>query len=398
MKLGLAVALLMILAGSAAAAKPRPGARIELPAVVIGNPRTIAYAPGLVGGTLMNRLANGDIVVPVDRYEGSKLAESFVMISANAGKTWRKQPSAWTGGVIGQLRDGTILALPVRSDGPPKQPGLYTYSALRGKDTWQSLKPETETMKVPAVEGTGDDLRAFYGMIPWNTLVEMPNGDLLMTAYGYFKGDDVPIDVSFEVYRPKPYPYPGFNKYRSILLKSADQGRTWDYVTTVAYDPSSGEEGPCEPSLVRLLNGDLLCIMRTGRVNALRLSRSRDGGRTWSRLKVIPGTTGVAPYVVEMSDGTVACIYGTKEDYWKYENRRELRVIFSFDGGKTWPLNQIVYAGEASSYASLCEVRPGELLACFSSSGLLTPEGVEQPSYVSVAPIQLKPRPQYQWP
>lgn len=183
-----------------------------------------------------------------------------------------------------------------------------------------------------------------------------------------------------------------------MLLKSSDQGRTWDYLSTVAYDPSSGEEGPCEPSIARCQNGDLLCIMRTGRVNALRMCRSGDGGKTWTPLEVIPGTIGVAPFLVAMHNGALACIYGMKEDYWAMEHRRELRVMFSFDAGRTWPLNEIVYAGDASSYASLCEVTPGELIACFSSPGLPMPPGAEQPIFVCIVPIRLKQPPVYKWP
>lgn len=369
-----------------------------LPAVVIGNPQTIAYGPGLNAGPQIVGLANDDLIVPIDRYEGAALAESWVIISPDLGKTWRKCAAPWSGSVAGQLRDGTILTIAVRSEGPPKRPGLYTYPAQRGNETWESLQSETITVNVPAVTGTGDDLKSFCGVIPWNRLVEMPDGDLLMTAYGYFEGDDVPIEVTHEPYRPKPWPYPGYNKYRTVLLRSDDQGRTWHYVSTVAYDPSSGEEGPCEPSMVRTKGGDLLCIMRTGRVNALRTCRSSDRGKTWTALEPILGPIGVAPFLTVMQNGTLACIYGMKEDYWALQHRRELGVIFSFDHGKTWPLNGIVYAGEASSYASLCEVAPGELMACFSSPGLPMPPGEERGTFVCLTRISLRQAPAYKWP
>ena len=83
---------------------------------------------------------------------------------------------------MGQLSDGTILALAVRSDGPPREPGVYTYRALRGKDAWESLQPGSVTVRVPAVTGIGDDLQPYHGMIPWNTLLEMPDGALLTTG------------------------------------------------------------------------------------------------------------------------------------------------------------------------------------------------------------------------
>ena len=368
--------------------------------VVIGSPVTIFRGPepDICAGHQMIRLANGDIVVPMDRWEGGKVVESWAMISADGGKTWRRARSPWTGGLLGQLRDGTILMMAGTAEGPPQEPGVFSYRAVRGQDTWESLEPTTVIARVAAVQGTGDDLQPFYGMFFWNRIVEMPNGDLLVTAYGYFEGDNEPIDVTWEPYREQAYGTPGFNKTRVVLLRSVDQGRSWDYVTTVSYDPSSGEEGPSEPSLTRTHSGDLVCIMRTGRVNALRVSRSSDGGVTWTPLELIPGTIGVAPFLITMQDGTLACVYGMKDDYWRFEHRRELRVMFSFDGGGTWPLNEIIYAGEAGSYPSICEVAPGRLIAAFNPSSLLARQGQKERLFVCIVPIRLKQAPVYKWP
>ena len=349
----------------------------------------------------LNRLSNGDVALPGQRWDAKTgaCAESWVMISSDKGKTWRKVASPWPLSTVAQLKDGTILCLAYAAEGPPKKPGVYTYKTMRGMETWDSLREQTATAEAPqAATGTGDDLKPFHGMLLTSSLVEMPDGSLLITAYGYFKGDDVPIEITFEPYRPKNYPVPGYNKTRVVLLRSSDKGHTWKYFSTVAYDPSSGDEGPCEPSMVRLENGELVCIMRTGRVTGLRIARSSDGGKTWSPLQVIAGTIGVAPWLVQMQDGALACVYGMKEDYWKGEHRRELRVMFSFDGGHTWPLNEIVYAGEASSYASVCEIEPGRLLIGLSSSGLFTPPEVQQPSFICVVPVQLKQPPTYPWP
>jgi hypothetical protein len=392
-------ALSLAAARGALMAQEKPG--VVLPKVVMGCPQTVVYGVGLVGGTQLLRLANGDIVLPGQRWDTKTgtCAESWVMVSSDKGKTWRKAPGPWPLSTVAQLRDGTVLGLAYATDGPPKKPGIYTYKTLRGMGTWDSLKEETVTADVPeATTGTGDDLRPFHGMLLTNSLVEMPDGLLLATAYGYFKGDDVPIEITFEPYRPKNYPVPGYNKYRTVLLKSSDKGHTWKYFSTVAYDPSSGDEGPCEPSMVRLDSGELVCIMRTGRVTGLRIARSPDGGKTWSPLQVIAGTIGVAPWLIRTHDGALACVYGMKEDYWKGDHRRELRVMFSFDGGRTWPLNEIVYAGEASSYGSICEIEPGRLLIGFSSPGLFTPPEVQQPSFICVVPVQFKQPPTYPWP
>jgi len=376
----------------------RPISSQQLPSVVIGTPHVLAEGPGVNAASPITCLASGEVVAAVDHpATGGKTAESYVMISSDVGKTWRKQAMPWNGAVKMQLRDGAIFVTTGWAQSPAQEQGVCTYPVLRGKDTWESLRPETITVRSPAIVQLGDNLKPIQGLILWNRVVEMPSGDLLLTAYGNFKGDDVPLEVSYEALRPTLYPYPGMTKTRAVLLKSADQGHTWDYVTTISDDPSSGDEGPCEPSLTRTNDGDLVCVMRTGRVNALRLSRSSDGGKTWTPLKVIPRAIGVAPFLITMRDGTLACAYGMKEDYWKGEHRRELHIMFSFDQGRTWPLNEIVYAGEASSYPSICEARPGELLLAFDPVDLRY-SGAPLMSFAAITRVRLKPAPVYRWP
>ena len=81
-------------------------------------------------------------------------------------------------------------------------------------------------------------------------IVQLDNGDLLGTLYGNLKGDN--------------------NWYRTMVLRSTDGGDTWRYHGSVAFSPTDPHPylvgaycGYCEPSLVLLSNGQLLCIMRT---------------------------------------------------------------------------------------------------------------------------------------
>ena len=53
------------------------------------------------------------------------------------------------------------------------------------------------------------------------------------------------------------------NKFRSILLRSTDRGRSWSLLSTIAVDPTVGEEGFCEPVMVLLGQGE-----RAGRIIA----------------------------------------------------------------------------------------------------------------------------------
>ena len=58
---------------------------------------------------------------------------------------------------------------------------------------------------------------------------------------------------------------------RSIVVSSTDEGRTWRYRSTVAA-PVAGDpvgEGFGEPTIERLADGRILCVMRTGHFSPL---------------------------------------------------------------------------------------------------------------------------------
>ncbi len=75
-------------------------------------------------------------------------------------------------------------------------------------------------------------------------ILELPNGDLLTTVYGWMKEDRTPA-----VYAPK------MMKTRVMLARSADRGQHWKFVSTVAADSTVGTEGFGEPVIARLSKG-----------------------------------------------------------------------------------------------------------------------------------------------
>ena len=114
-----------------------------------------------------------------------------------------------------------------------------------------------------------------------HSIVPLRDGSLLMSMYGYFKTDTV-VSPAFP-------PKWKFYKYRTWVMRSTDRGRNWDYRATVAYDPAVGSESFCEPDLLRLPDGDILCFMRTGGcawpkyITPLYMNVSKDDGKTWSK-------------------------------------------------------------------------------------------------------------------
>lgn len=190
-------------------------------------------------------------------------------------------------------------------------------------------------------------------MLLHRSMVALRGGRLLAIAYGRIDEDD-----------PKSITY---------LLCSEDNGRTWEYLSRVPKE-SPGTEGFCEPCLLELANGDLICLMRTGgslgewdrRENCgpLMQSKSTDGGRTWSEPVAI-ASYGVDPHAVKLSDGTIVAAAGRPGVY----------VLVDFTGtGENWQRIDI-YSGPGSSYTSLVETGPGKVLLFYDESAFCLEKG-----------------------
>jgi len=166
--------------------------------------------------------------------------------STDGGKTW--MPAPYAGVIMAQISDGTTMAFEQLTY--RKGPGEFIGKVRFSKDGWKNVEgPRDVPLHIPnATGGVGDDMLPFEGPIFWGSVVEMPTGDLLATMYGYFEGDNTPIELPPE---SPLYKNPKFAKYRTLVLRSGDRGKSWSYLSTVAYDPTVGQEGFCEPSMVR---------------------------------------------------------------------------------------------------------------------------------------------------
>src|SRR5205823_3157229 len=127
---------------------------------------------------------------------------------------------------------------------------------------WQTLEgPQDVTFELPGVDfytSTDDGGHPHNAQRLHRRILELPNGELLTTVYGWMKGDNTPC-----TYQPK------MKKTRMMLARSKDRGQHWKLVSNVAVDPTVGTEGVGEPVLVRISKGPnvgrLICLMRTGR-------------------------------------------------------------------------------------------------------------------------------------
>ncbi|MFO1452142.1 MAG: sialidase family protein [Opitutaceae bacterium] len=293
--LGLIVA---VHAASTPAPPPKPIIPVAAnrPQTLLADPRVqlrfgeerLVVADGLQPSLLVTR--DGTIVaqsqLSLSSFPSKRYSSHWAMgtvVSRDSAATWERLPLKENdnglnleGGAI-QLRDGTIVALDTYvTPGPSAGKGeghLYVSS-----DDWRTLQgPLPITFNLPGVNflGSSDDGGRPHAAVRLHRrILELPNGDLLTTLYGWFEGDTTP-----SAYMPTMF------KTRVVLLRSTNRGRHWDLVSVVAADGSVGTEGFDEAVLGRISRGPragrLLCFMRTGR--ELWQAISDDEGLTWKR-------------------------------------------------------------------------------------------------------------------
>ncbi len=150
------------------------------------------------------------------------------------------------------------------------------------------------------------------------------------------------------------------DKYSTLLFKSDDDGVTYEFLSYIATAPDApwGNQGPCEPGLAQVPNGDLVCVMRTGgQVHDMLQARSEDGGRTWTRRRI--NKAGVMPNLMMMRNGVLVCTYG----------RPGNNIMFSTNGGRSWGREIAVVPQDvlSSGYLDIWEVEPDRLLVVYDT-------------------------------
>lgn len=260
---------------------------------------------------------------------------SLTLVSSDDGETWTTPQQPAPNGTAILLRDGRAAVL--NCWGPESQEpekGLYPATTLFYADGGRG-----------AVAKVAGLIHLPFLMKPHfhRSLIEMPDGTLLATIYGTRDGD---------------------KKYTSLLLRTDDGGRNWQFLSIIAHAEDVGKEGFCEPALVRLANGDLFCALRVG--GPLYTTRSSDNGATWTTPQVV-ADHGVDPDLLLMKNGVLALSFG----------RPNVDLLFSPDGtGNTWISGLTLYRGPGCAYTSLAEADNGDLMVFFSQSGFCGTPGI----------------------
>ena len=300
------------------------------------------------------------------------------LVSRDGLKSWQPWSEAdhvtelpWFEGAVVQLRDGSVLMFEYIAHKVSK--GNYEGRLWRSSAGWKKLEgPVPFTLSVPRYEETGgSDQGTPFLAVPWHrSVIEMPDGSLMASIYGRFEGDKIPSEYE-----------PALRKMRSFIVTSHDRGMTWAYLSTIASAPV-GQEGFGEPVMIRLSKGKhagrLVCLMRTGRVNAIHQSESDDDGKTWTNTHPLRwmyskfghwrDIVGTDPELIEMQDGTLAISFGHKPDF---EDDGDF-VAFSADQGESWTQVTRLSMERTCAYTSLREIEPGVLYVTYSAAGSST--------------------------
>jgi hypothetical protein len=275
-------------------------------------------------------------------------------------------------------RKGLFLALKNKVVCAPG--GQCTGTMWRSSDELKSFQETAVTVVIPEA-GKVDNGKSeeWVGLFFHRAIIELRDGALLAAMYGNFEHDTItptnPRSKAESKY-----------KLRAFIVRSTDQGNTWRYLSTVAApDPAvvDDTEGFNEWTIVRLADGRLLGLIRTGHYTPLQASWSSDEGKTWTRT-VTPnglGPGGADPFVILLSDGRLALAYGeivqpkgSREAYWKdysmhnwpgaaktseADERRRCVLAIDADGsGRSWVSYTVADYGPRSGYATIFEVEP----------------------------------------
>jgi sialidase-1 len=220
-----------------------------------------------------------------------------------------------------QLKDGTIVAgvfynglygtdgaylgghEKYLSDPDKKYLGAYVITSQDYGRTWSEPNYiDTQEMPFRNIEG------------PTDAPIKLPDGSILMAVIGYqFEGD--PQNRS------------------AVMLRSADKGQTWQYLSTIAGDPGGHLGSFLEPGIVRTRTGRIVAAMRNhGPEGAIFTSYSDDDGKTWSPV-VQTEMIGHPADLVQLADGRLMATYGVRTQHAQPEG---VRACFSTNNGTSW--------------------------------------------------------------
>ena len=350
-----------------------------------GTPRIVAEGLGFCWYPSIRRFPTGELLVSYSKNPDS--AENLtnvngLSLSKDEGATWSQHAdvSGLSGRLNISLSDGS-LAGPNQPYKPDPLGQWRTFVGNYGR-IGKGGQQYSVDLWGARIEGLPRDVKArtvqsptrWAEISPFTHIIELEPGRHLATTYLTFAGDD---------------------RYSTVVMTSEDEGRIWHYLSTVATaeDGADSWEGFCESSLVRLEDGDLMCVGRMGggRDQLLARSYSNDEGKSWSPIDRLPAW-GVLPQVNRLSNGALVISCGRpglfiwfstdpRGEHWEpfdlmAHHNSEMGEAHQISPGKYGlePVTREQYytvhhnfdlPDQTTSYTSMLEVEPGRLLIAY---------------------------------
>jgi hypothetical protein len=283
-----------------------PGQLAAIPAS--GSYNTVDAAGRTVKRILVSSQANPDVA--------SAASDNNMSYSADSGlsflNTVHHSPASALN--LARLRNGQLMAIDFI---PGAVDTTRTAITLRVRTSHDGEHWELTDAPLTAPAG-----KSFGGVRVHRRIIELPDGTLMVPAYGTFAGS---------------------SRGYSAILQSTDGGRSWSYRSII---PASATTGTNEVGWTYTSDGRLLAVLRTASTpNSLVYSYSDDQGMTWSDAVPLLGpdgnqVQGIYPDLVLQPNGTLLLATG----------RPDVRVLVSKDGtGRSWQVQDTVFANYPST-------------------------------------------------
>ena len=307
--------------------------------------------------------SSDDYIMKPTKEDIHRLGGRWYLKSDDGGETWEDYGAPTS--QMSELRDGSLYSTGQGMETEEGQSIMVWRSFDRG-DTY--VGPEYVPVIGPSLESRSEAQHGLnqFGFIG-RDIAELDDGTLLVPACVRFSGD---------------------TKYRNVIYRSTDQGKSFHYYSTMTMEPDFQNDFG-EPNIELLSNGDLISMHRTGSYMPLWQFHSTNGGATWSG-PTDPGAHGVSPDMVRLGNGVLACTYG-RPGCW---------IMLSPDGrGNDWTERTCIWNGRtlvtyeepnlghvpqrrddrSECYSCIRESSPGTLLFLFAAPTCIDDSSVTNP-------------------
>jgi hypothetical protein len=254
--------------------------------VSLSEPVLVARSKGYLWFPSLIRRDSGDLLAVMSGGEDvhTKASVHWATWSGDGGLTWSELKQSGSGHTRVQLSTGEVLLLPYYLYPRPGGMGANYWLVPLGK---QEIVPRDEEVIVTGLPRPDHSVATQLGMAGFvfcGRAAALKDGTYLAPLYGYFEGD---------------------RRYSLVAAQSPD-GIHWRFRSTIA-DPNAGfgGEGPCEGTLCRLANGQLLCVFRNAGGAPYGQTHSSDEGKTWDKPVLMKDHRSVEPSLLVMRDRTV---------------------------------------------------------------------------------------------